>query len=254
MLDFVPFTGPRREVTHRNLHPELIRQFLELNLPKTEPGAVAAAAIPYHQHLAKVAVALARKGGCRLTAADSLHCKAGGVVVDAHTDPPAIARKIIDAVGDRPTQFRIDKIVDQDFLGISLWPLFPPTILEDPHQLLFLRVDGDDRIALPQEETDSTVDMLELAISIRVLRPLKSLAVCLETVAQLVEQFTDQLMRDLMSTLLKFLRQMTHALGGPPQRRLRIAPCWWFQQSLQVGAQRMILLNRLLPAPSCSPD
>jgi hypothetical protein len=49
---------------------------------------------------------------------------------------------------------------------------------------------------------------------------------------------------------LQRLRQPSHALAGPPQRRFRIPACRWFDQRLEIREQGRVLANRrLAPRP-----
>src|SRR2546427_3149689 len=43
VLDFVPFAGPRRQVTYRNPQPDIIGQLLQLHLPQAVTATLRAA-------------------------------------------------------------------------------------------------------------------------------------------------------------------------------------------------------------------
>jgi hypothetical protein len=57
-------------------------------------------------------------------------------------------------------------------------------ILERADQFLLLRVDGDDRLALPQERRRGRVDVLELGVAIGMLLPFAGFPQGLEPVAE----------------------------------------------------------------------
>ncbi len=122
-------------------------------------------------------------------------------------------------------------------------------VLEVADQLFLLGVDGDGRVACGQRRLCLCVDILELRITIRMLRPLEGLAVGLETEAQLLQQLRDAAGADLVAERLKLGGQLVQALGGPAQRRHRIAPGRRVHKALKVGQQRRISLgHRLAPA------
>jgi hypothetical protein len=57
-----------------------------------------------------------------------------------------------------------------------------------------------------------------------------------------------KLMRNLMPPPPQLLCELAHTLTGPTQRRLRVATCGRLDQSLQIGHQGGILLDRPLPS------
>jgi hypothetical protein len=83
---------------------------------------------------------------------------------------------------------------------------------------------------------------------------LARLGVCLETVAEVMEQLADDAMADAEAAPGQGLGQLACALAGPPQRRHRIAPCLGGDQLLQGGEDRRALVTDLLAAPAGSAD
>src|SRR5206468_6844916 len=76
------------------------------------------------------------------------------------------------------------------------------------------------------------------------------LAVGLQAVARRIEQFGHQGAAHLVALRLQRLRQPSHALAGPPQRRFRIPAGRWFDQRLEIREQGRVLANRrLAPRP-----
>ena len=91
--------------------------------------------------------------------------------------------------------------------------------------------------------------MLELGVAIRVRRTLAGLAVGLQAVPQILEQFCHQAMADLVALAVEFRSQLAHTLAGPAQGRLWIAATIRFDQLFQIVDQGRILVDRpLAPA------
>src|SRR5712692_3088851 len=88
------------------------------------------------------------------------------------------------------------------------------------------------------------------AVAIGVPRTLDRLAIGLQAVAPLPEQYGDHPMARAMALAGQFAGQVPHALAGPPQRRLRISPRGRLDQLLQVRHQRRILIDRALAPPA----
>src|ERR1700740_2229924 len=84
-------------------------------------------------------------------------------------------------------------------LRVSLEPKLSAPVFEVPHQLLLLGIHRDDRLTLPQEASDLAVDMLKLSIAIRMRRAFQSLGVCLQAIAQLMQQLGNQTVADAVT-------------------------------------------------------
>ena len=106
----------------------------------------------------------------------------------------------------------------QHLLRRSLGTQLPPTVLEGPHQFLLLRVHGDHRLSQGELQLHRPVQVLKLGVAVRVFRPRQGLAIGLQAIAHVVEQFGDHAMADLVPLALQCRRQLTHALAGPAQR------------------------------------
>ena len=103
----------------------------------------------------------------------------------------------------------------QHLLRRSLGTQLPPTVLEGPHQFLLLRVHGDHRLSQGELQLHRPVQVLKLGVAVRVFRPRQGLAIGLQAIAHVVEQFGDHAMADLVPLALQCRRQLTHALAGP---------------------------------------
>ena len=84
--------------------------------------------------------------------------------------------------------------------------------------------------------------------------PLFRLAIGLQTVAQPVQEVGYHLVTDRMLHPHQFRGQLANALTGPPQGGFRITPGRGFQQILQIGLQRRVLINGLLPPTTLAAD
>ena len=142
----------------------------------------------------------------------------------------------------------------QHLLRRSLRTQLPPTVLEGPHQFLLLRVHGDHRLSQGELQLHRPVQVLKLGVAVRVFRPRQGLAIGLQAIAHVVEQFGDHAMADLVPLALQCRRQLTHALAGPAQRGLGIPTAGRLHQPVQVLAQARVMLDGALPAASRMAD
>src|SRR5713226_5217324 len=148
--------------------------------------------------------------------------------------------------------------MDPDLFRVSLRAIFAAIVTEISDQFLFLGVGRDHRLLLGQCCGHLGVDAGELRIPVGVAVALLGLAVGLQAVARRIEQFGHQGAAHLVALRLQRLRQPSHALAGPPQRRLRIPACRWFDQRLEIREQgrvprlrggRLLQIAGLRPAP-----
>jgi hypothetical protein len=95
---------------------------------------------------------------------------------------------------------------------------FAAGILELPHDLLLLGIDGDRRLALAQGRLDAGGDVFELGVAIGVPRAPDRLAIGLQAVAAPSEQHGDHPVARAMARAGQFGGQMPDALAGPSQR------------------------------------
>src|SRR5207244_135439 len=119
---------------------------------------------------------------------------------------------------------------------------------------LLLGVDRDHRLLFGQSGGHLGVDVCELRVPVGVAVTLLGLAVALQTVSRRVERFGNQGPAHPVALLLQRLRQSAHALAGPPQRRFRIPPRRWFDQRLEIRAQRRVLEKRRLASRPRPPN
>jgi hypothetical protein len=96
------------------------------------------------------------------------------------------------------------------------------------------------------------VEILELRVTIGMLAALARLAIALQAVAELTQQLGDDVRADVVPHVGQRRAQFVEALGGPKQRRHRIAARRGFEQLLQIVQKRRVLL-RLRLAPTARP-
>src|SRR5271165_45186 len=111
------------------------------------------------------------------------------VMVNPDTDPPEISRQVVDAVGYRAAQFLDQEVMDPDLCRIALRAILAAWVAEIPDQFLFLGVDRDHRLLFRQSCGHLGVDVAKLRIPVGVAIALLGLAVSLQAVARMVEQF-----------------------------------------------------------------
>ena len=189
-------------------------------------------------------------------ASNGIDCEARRVVVDPDAHPPGIVGDVVDAVGRRPTELRDDEVVHADRFGPTLRAVLTPTIAEIAHQFLLLGVDRNRRLIRRQRLLHLSVDVPELGIAVGMLRPLAGLAIGLQAVPKMAQKIGDHVVRDAMPETSKLDRQIAQALGGPPQRRHRIAACRRLHQGSEIAEQRRIGVHegRAAGDPSGAPD
>ena len=107
-------------------------------------------------------------------------------------------------------------------------------------QFFLLGVDRDRRFARRQRVLHLFVDVLELGVAVGMVRPLAGLPIGLQAVSEVAQKIGDHVVRDAMPETSKLGRQIAQALGGPPQRRHRIAACRRLHQGSEIAEQRRI--------------
>jgi len=166
MFDLVPLARPRWEVTDGDGESGPIREPLQFPFPEANARAVAAAGVRRDHQRSRTGIRAATH--VLPPAADGIDRKAGRVVVNPDADPAFIAAQIVDAVGNRSAVPGIanEKVVHADAVGFALAPPGAAAILEIAHQLLFLRIHGDGRLASPLRPRHGLGDVAKLRIPI----------------------------------------------------------------------------------------
>src|SRR5437867_6937322 len=161
--------------------------FLESELPGAAAGAIAAAAIGEDEQFGRVGIAFATFPAPPL--AKGFDREQWCVVGGAHDDHPAIGLEVVNAVGDGQTMgLRAEvMILDQN------WRPTPhlTVVFELAHQLLFLGIHTDNRIAAAAELLPVVGEVAELLVAIWTVVGTKTFAVSAEGVIQLAQQTAD---------------------------------------------------------------
>src|ERR1700746_783281 len=139
--------------------------------------------------------------------------------------------------------------LDPDLFRVSLRAIFAAIVAEIADKFLLLGVDRDHRLPFSQSNANLAIDVGELRIPVGVAVALLGLAVGLQAVTRRIEQFGHQGAAHLVALHLQRLRQPSHALAGPPQRRFRIPACCLFHHRLEYSEQRRVLEALACPPP-----
>jgi hypothetical protein len=105
-------------------------------------------------------------------AADGCDRTLGGVVIDPHTDPAVIVRRIVHSIGTNLPQLLIRNIVALDEFWLPLRLRVPPPIGTLAHSFLLFRIDGNDRLSRTLKHFHTAIDRAKWRIAIGMRRPL----------------------------------------------------------------------------------
>src|SRR5436309_2929582 len=182
VLDLVPLAGPGRKVTDGDRHTRAVGQPLQFPFPQPHAGSITAAGVRRDEQRARAPIA----GPAHLAppSSDRLGREGRRVVINAHTDPPRVAREIVDPIGNRLAALRDEEVMDPHRLGLARRPPLSSRVLEVADQLFLLGIDGDDRLPGALSTPHLLVDVPELRVAIRMIRPLARLAIGLQTVTR----------------------------------------------------------------------
>src|SRR5687768_17363102 len=100
-------------------------------------------------------------------AAQRLHGKLGGVMINPHTHPAVVGRQVVHTIGNALAQVLVDKILAADLHRLPLAMPFPSRSLEIPAQLFFLCVYRYDWLTTFLKGLDLFVNMHKLRIAVR---------------------------------------------------------------------------------------
>ena len=146
MLDLVPLTRSRREMTDGNRQLRFIGELLHFPFPESYPVTITTSRVGSNKKLARFPI-------CWFShhlppSSDSIHGEGRSVVIDAHTDPSFVAFQIIHSVGYRLSLFGDEKIVYSHRFRVAFRPPFTSRILEIANKFLFLGIHRDDRLSV----------------------------------------------------------------------------------------------------------
>src|SRR5438132_4170156 len=101
-------------------------------------------------------------------AADGFDRKLGGVVIDPHTDPAVIVRRIVHSIGTNLAQLLIREIVSLDECWLRLRLIVPPPIGKLAHEFLLFRIGGSDRLSRTRKNFHTAIGIATLRMSVGV--------------------------------------------------------------------------------------
>ncbi len=136
---------------------------------------------------------------------NTVNRKLSGVRADADIYPALVLRQVIYAIRWDLPQSLIRKVVHFHFCGSTFLVVFLACILELSDVLLLLGVDWDNRAVAGPEEPHFFVNVLELRVSIRMIRAFLALLVGLQTVVQIGKQSANATLTDTVAFLLQLI-------------------------------------------------
>ena len=179
------------------------------------------------------------------------NCAVSLVIADA--DEAGVGRHVVDAVRHDLAQVLVLEVVHLDAQRIALRPIVGATILEVADQLFLLRIDGDDGLAFGLSGHDFRIDVVELRVTVRVLRAFLSLAIVLAREAELHQFLAHRIGADRMPHGGQDRGQFVHALRHPQQRAHGIAERGRFEEALQCRHETGISRGDSLAAGAGTP-
>jgi hypothetical protein len=252
VFDAVPFAGAGRQMDDRHDEACLVGEVLQLAFPQMNAGTVAATAIGRDEETSCIGIAGLAEALPPTTDAFDGECRRIGV--DPDIDPALVGGDVVDPIGRNLPQSLDFEVVDTHRLGLALAAQLSTAILEVAHQLLFLRVDRDRRLAGGERRLHLSVDVLELRIAVGMLRALAGLAVGLTAIVQLAQQHADQLLAHLEALLAQHRGDVALAPTDPAQRRLRIASDRALDQPFERRQKTRLTFNGSLAATATPSD
>lgn len=126
MLDLIPLTGPWRKVPHVDRDTDLIGELLEFHLPQPIAAGIAPSAIGRDED--RMRLGIRHLAHMPPPASDGFDRKLGGVVIDPHTDPALIMRRIVHPIGTNLPQLLVRKIVCLDAFRLPFGLIVPSPI------------------------------------------------------------------------------------------------------------------------------
>ncbi len=129
--------------------------------------------------------------------------------------PAVVGGDIVNAIGHNLAKHLVLEVVHVHALRIALGPVIAAAIAKVANQLLFLRVDRYDRLSSLLRRENFAIDVLELGISIGVMRAFVRLAVGLARKAEPSEQLAHGVRADFVPHLNEGRRQLVEAFRYP---------------------------------------
>src|SRR5260370_7919464 len=138
MLDRIPLTGTWRKVPHIDRDTNLIGQFLKFPLPEPIAAGIAPPAIGGDEQ--RAGVGIRHLAHLPPPASEGCDGKLGGVVINPHTDPAVIVRRIVHPIGTHLPQLLVRTIVGMDVFRLPFRLILPPPMRNLPYKALLFPI------------------------------------------------------------------------------------------------------------------
>src|SRR5215813_9740826 len=191
VLNTVPLAGAGRQMADRHLQSGLVREALQLALPKAEAGTVAAATVSGDDQA--LCVGIAGVAEPLPPATDALDREFRRVGTDTDVDPALVGAHVVNPVGRHFSLSLNFEVVDEHRFGITLGAQLLTAVFKIPDELLFLRIDRNRWLTRRQRSLHGDIDVFELRIAIGMLTALSGLAIGLTAEAQIAQHLADEL-------------------------------------------------------------
>lgn len=130
---------------------------------------------------------------------DGVDREGGRVMIDPHAPPSRVAGNVVDAIRNSSPEFGNDEVRARERLRANPSAAIHAGVLEVADEFFLLRVDGDCRLVRSERLFHPIIDGMELRVAIGMGRSLARLAIGLQAVIELVQEFTHQCAADLMA-------------------------------------------------------
>src|SRR5262245_55655357 len=97
----------------------------------------------------------------------------GCVMIDPHTDPAAVGRLVVDAIGNNLAPYLVRNVVDMYLFRLALGVPLAATMTELAYQFFLLGIHRDHGLPLLLERLGPAVDGVEWRLPVRVGAPLQ---------------------------------------------------------------------------------
>src|SRR5271169_4239147 len=243
----VPFARTWRVMTNGDRNIYFIGKFLKGYFPQTNARSVAAAAIRIHQETLRARVL--PFSAVQPPLPQRIHREARGVKTDSDADPTFVLGDVINAIRRRPTDLRIDKIIDVDMFRRAFRAQLTAAVLIVANRLLLFGVDGKNRSPRRDEFLFLGFDIKKLCIAIRMFSALVGLAIGLQTIPERLQCPADHKGRKRVANSSESFSPMLQAARYPQQRTHRIAARRRIHDILQIVDEGGVLGRFFLRPP-----
>jgi len=211
MLDWIPFRGSRRHMSHHNTQPKFVSQLLQRKLPQPRTITVWVAAISFDQQFLLTRICYAPHPFP--PPPDGRHSKCGRLMRQPDYHEAFVRRQIVNPKGDRDPVGVTRVIIFQHGQGYPT-PC-AASLFEVADQLALLRIYANDRLSSPHKTAAHAHQVAHLPIPLRVLLPCQPLAIDTDGIMQLAQQSPDSDKPDFETCAPQGALQCPQRFAGP---------------------------------------